>query len=143
MLFLQQLYDFDPLTSGYYSFRAQTDYPHRVDLGTSYTVVPRGVAGLHPCEDTHRVIRAIEVSHTACKDEFRRNHRFYRSSVFIFSYYIPGLGMTCIIDINKGDKRKKPMSGCSWSWCAFKISNLKALKGGKMQMEVLVALQLL
>ena len=32
---------------GVYSFRAQTDKRHPVDPGTSYTVIPRGVADLY------------------------------------------------------------------------------------------------
>ena len=36
-------------------------------------------------EDTHPVIRAIGVSHTACKDEFRQNLRSHSWSVFLFS----------------------------------------------------------
>ena len=35
-------------------------------------------------EDTQLVIRAIGVSHTACKDEFRRNLRPHSWSVFSF-----------------------------------------------------------
>ena len=35
-------------------------------------------------EDTQLVIRAIGVSHTACKDEFRRNLRSHSWSVFSF-----------------------------------------------------------
>ena len=35
-------------------------------------------------EDTQLVIRAIEASHTACKDEIRQNLRSHRGSVFIF-----------------------------------------------------------
>ena len=45
---LPQLSDFVPLKNGFYSFRAQTDYHHPVDPGTSYTVVPTGVADLFP-----------------------------------------------------------------------------------------------
>ena len=33
-------------------------------------------------EDTQLVMRAIGVSHTACKDEFRRNLRSHSWSVF-------------------------------------------------------------
>ena len=35
-------------------------------------------------EDTQLVMRAIGVSHTACKDEFRRNLRSHSWSVFSF-----------------------------------------------------------
>ena len=36
-------------------------------------------------EDTQPVIRAIGVSHTACKDEFRQNLRSHSWSVLSFS----------------------------------------------------------
>ena len=39
-------------------------------------------------EDTKLVMRAIGVSHTACKDEFRRNLRSRSWSVFSFFYNI-------------------------------------------------------
>ena len=48
MPFLPQLSDFVPLRSWFYSFRAQIDLHHPVDPGTSYFVVPRGVADLYP-----------------------------------------------------------------------------------------------
>ena len=48
MHFLPQLSDFVRLENGFYSFRAQTDQHPPVDAGTSYTVVPRGVADLYP-----------------------------------------------------------------------------------------------
>ena len=38
----------------------------------------------HIYEDTQLVMRAIGVSHTACKDEFRRNLRSHSWSVFSF-----------------------------------------------------------
>ena len=38
-------------------------------------------------EDTQLVMRAIGVSHTACKDEFRRNLRSHSWSVFYFNFY--------------------------------------------------------
>ena len=38
---------FVPLRNGLYSFRAQTDYPHPVDHGTSYTALLREVADLY------------------------------------------------------------------------------------------------
>ena len=41
-------------------------------------------------EDTHPVIRAIGVSHTACKDELRQNLRSHSWSVFYF-YNVPDL----------------------------------------------------
>ena len=34
--------------------------------------------------DTHPIIRALGISHTACKYEFRRNLRSHTSSVFLF-----------------------------------------------------------
>ena len=37
-------------------------------------------------DDTQPVIRAIGVSHTACKDEFRRNPRSHSWSVFILNF---------------------------------------------------------
>ena len=36
-----------PSKTDFYRFRAQIDYRHPVDPGTSYTVVARGVAGLY------------------------------------------------------------------------------------------------
>ena len=36
--------------------------------------------------NTHPVTRAIGVSHTACKDEFRRNVPSYRWSFFFFFF---------------------------------------------------------
>ena len=39
-------------------------------------------------EDTNQVIRAIGVSHTACKDEFRQNLRFYSLTVFTSKHHI-------------------------------------------------------
>ena len=39
-------------------------------------------------EDTQPVIRAIGVSHTACKDEFRQNIRSHSWSVFSLIYFI-------------------------------------------------------
>ena len=46
-------------------------------------VVARGVADLYILnEDTQPVIRAIEVSHTACKYAFRQNIRSHSWSVF-------------------------------------------------------------
>ena len=52
MHFLAQLSDFFPLNTAFYSFRAQTNQHHPVDLGTSYTVVAR-IYTLN--EDTHLV----------------------------------------------------------------------------------------
>ena len=54
-------------------------------------------------EDTQPVIRAIGVSHTACKDEFRQNLRSHSWSVFSFSLYI--CWMTFVVD------RKLPLCG--------------------------------
>ena len=48
MHLLPQLSDFVPLKNGFDSFRAQIDEHNPVDPGTSYTVVPRGVADLYP-----------------------------------------------------------------------------------------------
>ena len=45
MPILRQLSDFVPLRNRFYSFRAQIDW---VDPGTSYIVVPRGVADPYP-----------------------------------------------------------------------------------------------
>ena len=60
-------------------------YRHHPVDPDSYTVVERGVADLYiPNEDTQPVIRAIGVSHTACKDEFRQNLRSHSWSVFSF-----------------------------------------------------------
>ena len=43
-------------------------------------------------EDTHPVIRAIGVSHTGCKDEFRRKLRSHSWNLFLFLLYdIPGM----------------------------------------------------
>ena len=50
----------------------------------SYTVVVTGVADLY---DTQLVIRAIGVSNTACRDEFRRNLRSH-SWRSVFSLFI-------------------------------------------------------
>ena len=41
-----------PLKSGFYAFRAQIGQHHRVDPGTSYTVVPRGLADLYTIRST-------------------------------------------------------------------------------------------
>ena len=38
--------------------------------------------------DTYPVVRAIGVSHTACKYEFRRNLRYHSWSVFLFLFFI-------------------------------------------------------
>ena len=40
-------------------------------------------------EDTQLVMRAIGVSHTACKDEFRRNLQSHSWSVFSFFIIVP------------------------------------------------------
>ena len=40
-------------------------------------------------EDTHPVIRAIGVSHTACKCEFRQNLRSHSWSVILFLLFVP------------------------------------------------------
>ena len=55
-------------------------------------------------EDTHPVVRAIGVSHTACRDEFRQNLRSHSWSVFLFlcysvSYHPVHYCCTCIIRI--------------------------------------------
>ena len=55
-----------------------TDLIMRVNVRTTTTTI------LH--EDTHLVIRATGVSHTACKDEFRRNLRSH--SWYVFSFFI-------------------------------------------------------
>ena len=81
MDFLPQLSHFVPLRNGFYSFRAQTAKHHPVDPD-SYTVVARGVSTYILNEDTQPVIRAIVVSHTACKYEFRQSIRSHRWSVF-------------------------------------------------------------
>ena len=62
-----------PLKNRVHSFRAQIDEHHPVDRGTSYTVVPRGVADLLrsiSLRRTHTVIHAIGASHTASKNDF-------------------------------------------------------------------------
>ena len=48
-------------------------------------------------EDTQLVMRAIEVSHTACKDEFRRNLRSHCWSVFSFFIIKIEIHSTCEI----------------------------------------------
>ena len=57
-------------------------YRNPVDAGSYTAVVARGVADLYM--DTQPVIRAIGVSHTACKDEFRQNLRSHSWRVFLF-----------------------------------------------------------
>ena len=62
-------------------------------------------------EDTQPVIRAIGVSHTACKDEFRQNPRSHSWSVFpifIIEYtwcLVSGIHGGIIININRGHIR--------------------------------------
>ena len=57
-------------------------------------------------EDTQLVIRAIGVSHTACKDEFRRNLRFHSWSVFSFFIIIPGLSRSYLNTLTIGPPGK-------------------------------------
>ena len=57
--------------------------PYIPVLKKSVTCQNNILADLHPYnEDTQPVIRAIGVSHTACKDEFRQNIRSHSWSVF-------------------------------------------------------------
>ena len=48
-------------------------------------------------EDTQPVIRAIGVSHTACKDEFRQNLRSHCWSVFFFIIYLVDYSLLLLI----------------------------------------------
>ena len=63
----------------------QTNVSRYVVHWNSATIPPTYVLN----EDTQLVIRAIGVSHTACKDEFRRNLRSHSWSAFSF-FIIPG-----------------------------------------------------
>ena len=85
MNFLPQLSDLIPLQNGFYSFRAQTDQRHPVDPD-SYTVWLQGESPTYILnEDTQPVIRAIEVSRTAYKDEFRQKYSISQlECIFIF-----------------------------------------------------------
>ena len=67
--------------------------------------------------DTHKnlYIRAIGVSHTACKDEFRRNLRSHSWSVFVFFFIFPHTDCKGVLPtapyckgIGRGDTRVSP-----------------------------------
>ena len=84
MHFLPQLSDVVPLRNGFYSISA-----HRLTKITLLTLIAtlqlQGES--YTCildEETQPVMRAIGISHTACKDEFRQNIRSHNWSVFSF-----------------------------------------------------------
>ena len=59
------------------------------DPGTSYTVVPRGVAAYFILnEDTLRNTRDRSITHTAWKDEFRQNLRSHSWMESIFTVVV-------------------------------------------------------
>ena len=59
-------------------------------------------------QDTRPVIRAIGVSHTACKDEFRQNIRSHRYSVLYFDNidHTQAIGMFVRVDLQFTSKSK-------------------------------------
>ena len=96
---------FDADTLGFFTVSAHRliDDRHPVGPGTRYTAVaPRGVADLYEYilnEGTqHPVMRAIGVSHTACKDEsFDETFDLTAGwSVFLYALYYTGGCVICI-----------------------------------------------
>ena len=89
MHFLPQPSDFVPLRNGF------VVSAHRLTKITLLTLIAtlwlHGESSTYILnEDTQPVIRAFGVSHTACKDEFRRNLRSHSWSVtsFFLIYYM-------------------------------------------------------
>ena len=75
----------------HYTILAQYRYRlwHNIDL----VYIPKIIYN----ENTQPEIRAIGVSHTACKDEFRRNLRSHSWCIFIFIIYIWSY-YTCLVE---------------------------------------------
>ena len=57
-------------------------------------------------EDTQLVMRAIGVSHTACKDELRRNLRSHSWSVFSFFIIVAPVAYQVILEPGIGQFRE-------------------------------------
>ena len=78
----------------YHTQLAKMSFDKKIDLNAGvyfyfYNIIFEGKSPTYILnEDSHPVIRAIGVSHTACKDEFRQNLRSHSWSVFLLLKYI-------------------------------------------------------